>query len=731
MGVIMNKKIVLLVTTIVLLSFSVQSSQGEIDPGKIYVENLLAEYRNVTVYAPAVAQSGSKLVGVISTITVTIQSNGSGRVFVDTLPLAQIDMQGSARLAVKVASALVINDKNCSVNPYNYDYFFVVRTDAPIIGGPSAGATMAIATISLLENWDIDNKTVMTGMINPDGSIGPIGGIKQKIDAAHDYVGADRFLVPKGQGTYIDYTQEESNSGNVVVKSIKPVKKSYQEYADEKKYGMDVVEVADVKEAIRNFTEYRFESDVTPVEIDTGEYLQTLEPLASSLINKSTDLYQRASDLFNTSKSSIPDREYEWDSFRWVYYERDLENSLYDSDAKIEEGREWYEKNKYYTSVTKSFLSLISSRTVYYSCNYFNTKESDRKEYAKNIIEEVDQILENKSNLARNREIKGMASLQFIGAAQKRVSEANDYLSIAEEKYDQGKYYESIQYLAYAYERCRSVGWWLNLSTKFNETNEIKTEEIDKLALDYIEDAQQAITYSVILLEETNERSKFLSNAEELLQSARDERENGYPASALFKALEAITRANLDIETIGIDDQSEYLDKIERLNQSSLTRLSSSINQGIKPVLAVCYYEYGESLLKEDDLANSLFYLRFSSMIAGALHFANMSEGATSSRFIGVTNLEKTNQNVFRFTYPEIMNIVYKYGGVGFIFGLCVGFGLALIIWGISSKRKKEKFHETWVPRSIQDYSKKQHKEKHYGENEMPRSIQDFYKKNK
>ncbi|GAG79599.1 unnamed protein product, partial [marine sediment metagenome] len=141
-------------------------------------------------------------VGVISTITVTIQ-NGTGRVFVDTLPLTQIDMQGSARLAVKVASNLVENDDNCTENPSNYDYFFVVRTSAPIIGGPSAGAIMTVAAIALLERWDINNWTVMTGMINPDGSVGPIGGIPQKIDAAHS-VGATRFLIPKGQGTYTE-----------------------------------------------------------------------------------------------------------------------------------------------------------------------------------------------------------------------------------------------------------------------------------------------------------------------------------------------------------------------------------------------------------------------------------------------------------------------------------------------------------------------------------------------
>jgi len=100
-----------IISQCVSLSFS-QYSFAESTPGQIYENSEMLSFRNVTVYAPAVAQTESGNVGVISTITVTIQSHGSGRVFVDTLPLAQVDMQGSARLAVKVASALVENDKN-------------------------------------------------------------------------------------------------------------------------------------------------------------------------------------------------------------------------------------------------------------------------------------------------------------------------------------------------------------------------------------------------------------------------------------------------------------------------------------------------------------------------------------------------------------------------------------------------------------------------------------------
>jgi len=226
----MLRKLLIVTLGFFIICSSFLQFSSAIEPGEVYEESIVLTYRNITVYAPAVAETDNGYVGVISTITVTLQSNGSRRVFVDTLPLTQIDMQGSARLSVKVASALVKNDDRCNIDPDEYDFFFVVRTTAPIIGGPSAGGIMTAAVVSLLENWTMDNKTVMTGMINPDGSIGPIGGILQKIDAAYS-AGATRFLLPKGQMTYTEMVTEITTENGWTQTISKPVIKNVAEYA--------------------------------------------------------------------------------------------------------------------------------------------------------------------------------------------------------------------------------------------------------------------------------------------------------------------------------------------------------------------------------------------------------------------------------------------------------------------------------------------------------------------
>jgi len=78
-----------------------------------------------------------------------------------------------------------------------YDFPFPVSINSDDIGGPSAGLAWTLGIISKLSGGDITHgKTVAaTGTIHPDGTVGDVGGVKQKTVAV-ERAGATVFLVP-------------------------------------------------------------------------------------------------------------------------------------------------------------------------------------------------------------------------------------------------------------------------------------------------------------------------------------------------------------------------------------------------------------------------------------------------------------------------------------------------------------------------------------------------------
>lgn len=189
--------------------------------------------------------------GVVMNITVDVR-DGTGLVLVNTELPAGVDFQTSARTAVKVAQEHVPD-----VDMSKKDVIFSITpsssqagdSDLRAVDGPSAGAAMTVLLISELQSKKLDNSVLITGTIEPDGTIGRVGGVPEKAIAAGEY-GAKTFLVPKGEATYTSQSCQERQEGPFVYRSCTSEQKPLSP-ATEERYGMSVVEVASIDDALR------------------------------------------------------------------------------------------------------------------------------------------------------------------------------------------------------------------------------------------------------------------------------------------------------------------------------------------------------------------------------------------------------------------------------------------------------------------------------------------------
>ena len=205
-----------------------------------YKESVKPFYSEMNLLA--VDQDGN---GVSTPLTVELKP-GEGRVLTDIDKLLfWIDTQYSIQTARDVAVNIT------KINMDDYDLIYSINSEATVVGGPSAGAALTIATVAALENKTLRDNIVITGTIEPDGSIGEVGGILEKAKAAKD-IGADIFIVPLGQGeeTYLKPQENCVRRGGFIFceTAYKQITVNIGE-----EIGISVLEVGNIRDALKYF----------------------------------------------------------------------------------------------------------------------------------------------------------------------------------------------------------------------------------------------------------------------------------------------------------------------------------------------------------------------------------------------------------------------------------------------------------------------------------------------
>ena len=480
-----------------------------------------------------------------ATIDITvIVTPGNGRVFVSVSPFTEIDMQGSAQLAALTACDLTGEDF------LKHDFFYIIESDAPIVGGPSAGGVMTVATIAALKNLSLRDDVFMTGMIYPDGSIGPVGGIPYKLEAAAES-GAKIFLIPKGQRfVYVEVTKK-IQKGPFIFVTTRTKKVDVVAYGRD--LGVKVIEVENVNDALRYYAGVELKREISQPTVQ--KYSDLLKKLADNMRRDAESLYKEFEKIAD------------WKTKEEV-------------DDKIKTAEDYYSKGYYYSATSMFFTAKIIMRDEIYSKTIKNEKDfSSEAEF----IEEEIKYLENSI-----KEYKlGLVSFQIVGAAQERLAKAKSYLEKARMSESFG---ESLSYLALARERVESAKSWLSLLKEIKKDCPISEEELKRRCNFYLSMSKSLYIYANSI----GGSGDLLNLAGESLNLAEDLYDNGYYAGSILSSIDSMVKSAVSIELIGVKSAEELADKIEDARDSAKNAIGSA-EKISTPILAYSYYEFAET----------------------------------------------------------------------------------------------------------------------------------------
>ena len=141
------------------------------------------------------AADGSIQAGVTPVTVAASRDDPSTPLLIDTggLRAAGAGPMWTAATAVAEIQAVLI----AGVDPRDVQVTYSLQE---AIDGPSAGALLSAASLASIRGTPLEPRTTMTGTVLPDGSIGPVGGISDKLRAAAA-AGYTRVLVPIGPST--------------------------------------------------------------------------------------------------------------------------------------------------------------------------------------------------------------------------------------------------------------------------------------------------------------------------------------------------------------------------------------------------------------------------------------------------------------------------------------------------------------------------------------------------
>jgi hypothetical protein len=299
------------------------------------------------------------------------------------------------------------------------DFTFSAKA-AGNVDGASASGLMTAGYLAAITGVKIDEKATMTGIINPDGTIGPVGGIPQKFEGSIAK-GKTRLGYPVG----LQYALDVNTYENVDLKKLA------------KASGAEAVEIADVYDAY---------------QLMTGQKLPRPIPVDEREMELEDEVIQAFEDKYAAWLTAV---QQEWDQIINLDAEGRLPAGLINIAVAARDEAETAEKLKKQGMIPSAYKHIVQSWVYAASA----TTIADIVESVKNgDIPGAQQKLANIEALTNTtetivREIGEMrpdtmgGHLQMLSAYDRAIAGLAAYMQSGEQMYNTKSYLEALSYM--------------------------------------------------------------------------------------------------------------------------------------------------------------------------------------------------------------------------------------------------------------------------------------------
>lgn len=497
---------------------------------------------------------------------------GSGRVFLDTFPATKIDTQISTRFAKEIACHYY--KLSCD----KYDFIYTIKAESNIIGGPSAGAAIAALTAIAVLDLDYRQDIAITGTINSGGIIGPVGGVKEKLEAASQ-LGLDTVLVAKGTASPpdavdlngADVSKNVSENASALNASEQSI--NLTQYAKEN-LSLAVMEVSDLDEVMLYLTGAQLNHKEVVIE-ENQEYTEIMSGLRNLLCQRIDKIENELKKEGITVNESI--------------LQRVREQQGKSANATLQ--------GDHYSAASYCFTANIMLRSFYYQ------EKNPGLNALWNRFGKLEQDVEALENDISKEPIETISDLQTYIIVKERLDDVRGQIADFKElQRDPEQEFYGI--LSYAEERYFSAQAWMKFFSMSGRKLLLDQEHLQQSCRQKISEAEERQQYVSLYISEFDAK-----NIKERIDGAIDADKKSEYELCLIKAIQAKGDANAILSVMGVrkDVLGEVLDsKIMAVKRV----IAENSAEGKFPILGYSYYRYATSL-KEEESYTALVYLEY------------------------------------------------------------------------------------------------------------------------